>query len=236
VTPDIRDWLPEQAFNSEALEAALHAAIEDWQAAWFMTASVMRCTLSTSGETAVDREIRVVPQGAARRVLLELALATGLQDAVLTETDHRLLDSFAQKIVEDLVERLEALMGDARTAAGCRLSRLLEISCDGRILVVLRVPESRLVQPLKQRIGASAALVPVGKRTQALQRTPVALEAILGRASLTIDELEGLAAGDILVLEQRIDHGADLRVLSTGERLATCRVHKEGDRVALHLL
>ncbi len=235
MTPEVHDWLPEQAFTAEAVEAALHEAIEDWQAAWFTTGPVMRCHIDVGTEAASDPEIRVVPQGAARRALLELVLAAGLQDALLTEMDHRLLDNFAQKIVDDLLGRLQKLMGDASAAVGCRQSRLLEISCDGRTVVALRVPEARLVVPLKQRIGAPTTATSVGKRTQALERTPVTVEAILGQASLTIDELEGLAAGDVLVLEQTIDRGADLRILSTGEILAACRVRKDGERVALHI-
>lgn len=243
MTSEVRDWLPSEAFSANLVEAALAGIVEEWASVWLSNAGALRVDvkgveeiLSCPSRIAVDGQaVAASFDGHGKRLVLELALGIRLDGASLGETDHRLLDSFSARLFHDLVERLDQHLGGVVTDGGGILETVvLTSSADGE-LVHLRLSQHALVPLIKRGIGTSPHTSEPVPRQQALAATPVALEAVLGKSQLSMDELRGLAVGDVLVLDRAVDGPIDLRIIETGQIIAAGQLQRNDSGVAVHL-
>lgn len=243
MTSEVRDWLPREAFAANLVTAALSGVIDEWASVWFSDAGALRIevegadgVLSSPSGAAIDGQaVTASFDGYGKRLVLEMALGLRFDRPSLNETDHKLLDSFAIRLFRDLVERLDRHMEATVTNGSASHMATVVLSGAGGDLAHLRVSQPALIPLIKACIGVSKhALEPVPYQ-QALAATPVVLEAVLGKATLAMGELKGLAPGDVLVLDRAVDGPIDLRIMETGQIVVAGRLQRNDGRVAVHI-
>lgn len=215
----MREWLPASALTSERIDAALRSCIEDWCRRWFASEGVPLTVKLVHGvalaqEGSVTEEgdgVRLVMPAGGKRVLLEQVLGESLAGKQLSASDHRLLDGLAHTVARDLVAGIEKLMGPPPSDGSDQLefalhsgqSQLFRLACP--VGPVIRLIKSRIVPAC---LEASA----FATRYQAIAPSPLRVEAVLGRAELSVDDLHNLEPGDVLVLDAPLTDPATLRV------------------------
>lgn len=213
----VRDWLPEQAFTQDAAELILREPLALWSGRWFVRAraEVRAARISRANAQAAQgiqvrgtsTEIRL--SGRGKRALLEAALATDLSTAMLLESDHKVLDSLATEIASDLLATLDSI------GAGFSADPLFSVTLTlaGVEMAVLDLSTPAFIPLLKKAMGGAhkPARKPAS-RTEALKCTSLRAEGYLGRAELTLDDLQGLGIGDVIVLEKTLREPVELRL------------------------
>lgn len=213
----VRDWLPEQAFTEEAAKLILREPLSLWAGRWFTRAraDVRSVHISRVNTQAVQGiyvrgssgEIRL--SGRGKRALLEAALTIDLSTMILTESDHKVLDSFATEVVSDLIATLDSV------GTGCSADPVFSVTLAlaGAEMAILDLAGPAFIPVLKKAIGAirKPAQKP-GNRTEALKHTSLRTEGHLGRAELTLSDLKGLGIGDVIILERTLKDPVELRL------------------------
>lgn len=173
--------------------------------------------------------------GRGKRHLLETALDVSLADHPPGDGDHRLLDAFATEVVEDLLSVVDALFGQVDTAADAGGRVVATISIGRTELLSVSMPDHALVPRLRGRLGRLRRTTDrPGSRAAALRDTKLVAEAVLGHARLPVGELEGLAVGDVLLLDRRLNDKVVLRLAGQIEPIANGQLDRSDDgRVAI---
>jgi flagellar motor switch/type III secretory pathway protein FliN len=237
------DWLPQEAFSTAAVSAVFDPSISAWSQTWFANAKASVAS-SVVGEgrqaqAAIQRlsgdYVSVEMSGRGKRCLVETALGVVLADQVLNDADRHLLDVFAAEVAQDLLVRLEQDLAD--TTAKLHARQLVIGVCLGTTEAFsVLCPQQSLVAKLKSRLAApAAARSPLGSRRTALKPTRVVAKGVLGRAELSVSELESLAVGDVLVLDRSLGDTAELRLAETGQLVAAGKLHCEKGQTCIQL-
>jgi flagellar motor switch/type III secretory pathway protein FliN len=234
----ISDWLPESAFTEETVGPALHDAISSWCGRWFSSAraevSAVRLSQASKrmaqGLHVASRSCEAELSGRGKRALLEAALGIDLSGLSLAEGDHRILDSFATAAVNDLLTALDAL-GEHR-GGGPVLCATLVLA--GTEMGVLALPSQLLVSAIKKAIGPirKPAQAP-RSRAEALKLVTVKTEGYLGRAQLTVDDLQGLAVGDVIVLDNSLKDPVELRMPDSQKCIGRGKLVRTAESVSI---
>lgn len=212
-----RDWLPDTAFTEEIVGQVLRDSISSWSKRWFADAQVDVAAVRlghvnkrmAQGLHVQGRSCEAELSGRGKRALLEAALGVDLSGMTLTESDHRILDRFAMAAADDLVAALDSLGDGARE--GSILSATLSLA--GVEMAVLELPAAFLIPQIRKNSGpARKPAHPPKSRSEALRLVPIKAEGYLGRAELTLDDLQGLAIGDVIVLENSLKDPVELRM------------------------
>lgn len=228
-----RAFLPAEALTSERVSRAFGNVLEGWRRAWFRSASVDISIGSASrpfapgddGDAAVRRAARLSLSRPGRRRLIEAALDESLEGKVLTPADRQLLDTFADRLASDLADRLEPLLGpeDGQPMA-------LDLVLDARSIGTLAVSREAIVGLVRASLPRKPRNVgSLISRTGALNRLVIEVEAVLGRSVLTLEDAKELSAGDVIILDRRLDANTDIRLGEGGAPIAQGRlVHDQG--------
>lgn len=238
MTDQPRAFLPAEALTGGRIRQALSEALDGWSRAWFASAradvapgGAGRLSVADEQADAVGQYARLSLSGGGKRRLLEAALGEGLEGKVLSPADRHLLDAFHAGLAADLVERIDRLLG---REAGPQMR--LELTLGGRPIGALRVSREAVVALVRRALPASsgATAFPIS-RVVAVAHLPVAVEAVLGTALVTIDDAKGLAAGDVIVLDRRVDEAAQLRMDGGGAIVARGRLvpHERGNSLII---
>jgi len=240
VIEDVRNWLPDTAFTDEAVKAALADTIGKWSGAWFSgrTAALSRIravqarTLVAADTLQIHGVLAAIDApDSGKRYLLEAALDMRLSGQALQESDRNVLDLFASKILEDLIGRLDKAFG-GMTSDGARLGFTLSLS--GHDMLSASLPQHVLVPAIKaQHGGARRTRVAPRSRHKALGPTEVTVTGLLGRAELAVDDLKGLAEGDVLILDRALHEVIDLRLKSGNRPVGRGRLGRNDGRVSI---
>ena len=234
----VRDWLPEQAFTEEAAELILREPLSLWSSRWFMRASVaVRSARVSRANTQAAQGIHVRGtsselrlSGRGKRALLEAALTTDLSTMILTESDHKVLDSFTTEIVSDLLATLDSI--GAGFSAEPFFSVVLSLA--GAEMAVLDLSGPAFIPVLKKAM--STARKPAQKprsRIEALKQTSLRAEGYLGRAELTLNDLKGLGIGDVIVLEKTLKDPVELRLPGTHQLVKRGKLIRTTETVSI---
>jgi hypothetical protein len=238
------DWLPRNALTEEAVKAVLEEVIGNWSARWFARspAGIGAVRLRDRSLAGVGADCARVQQGCVtaalpdrgKRYLLEGVLDVDLAQQTLGEGDRVLLDRVATEIMDDLLSLLNQFLAEAGAhAGGGQVNLVLEQNADE--VLTIAFPTNAIVALLKARLrrshGTSLRLTP---RLQALAPTRVAAYAVLGTAELGATEVEGLAAGDVIVLDRALAEGIELRLRDSGT-IGCGKLENHGDRVSIAL-
>lgn len=215
MTDQPRAFLPAGALTDDRVRQALAEALDGWSRAWFVSARA-DLSLASAGKLSVADEqadgfgqhARLAPSGAGKRRLIEAALGEGLEGKVLSAADRQALDAFYARLALDLVERIDRLLG---REAGPQMR--LEVTLGGRPIAALGVNRGAVVALVRRALPARSldGAFPAS-RADAVAQLPVRVEAVLGRALLTIEDAKGLAVGDVIVLDRPLNENAQIRI------------------------
>ncbi len=228
-------WLPEAAVTLERIGAALAEPLEQWSNMWFASNgramvgdSPMSLAAHGEGNLSFEAEnLNFVLPAIGKRRLLEAILGVALTNVLLTPTDHRVLDKFAGRACRDLLERFVQMPAIASAPAD-RIRRIC-IMLDGDECGRLSLPSSALVALAKSVIPRSSAIgMPLESRRDAIRPCHLTVDALLGRAALTIDEVRGLEVGDVIILNSTLETLLPVRLVATGTQLGKGELSKAG--------
>lgn len=233
MSAQVRNWLPPEAAIAPRVRDALEGVVDAWSGKWFpgIRAELSRVeayATGRAGDWLVHCGAVALPVDGPEAIRLAgLALGADTENLILSEPDRDIVGRFAAVMLADLAATLSSVIGlgpggaDAPVPTPDPLAGESGIElhiCDaaGRPLVRAVIPLSALVPFIKAGIparrGPELARIdgPVG-------RTATRLDIRLGGARLSLGDLAGLSAGDVLVLDRIIETGASVS-LSTGER------------------
>jgi flagellar motor switch/type III secretory pathway protein FliN len=216
-TAESRAWLPAEAIASERIEPMLAAALLEWSCHWFASSrAAIGPAFQDDWPAGADsawrsaRSFVSVAAGASAKPLIASAmLGSGPPHGNQQPGDKIIVDALASRCIDDLLARLARLAGAALGAVdlcdeaidlpGCSC---WEVSLGTRkavLKIALTAPTA--IGIVKQKLARPPApkLQPLA-RGFASQEVEIAAD--LGRCSISLAELEGLAAGDILVLDR----------------------------------
>lgn len=241
MTAEARSWLPASTLGLDIVGPALAPLLDAWTDSWFTRArtELVACQQldRVPAQAAAAQRIMLEHSGCfldlsarGKRTLLEAALGIDLSEVALAEADHRLLDSFATDIGDDLLKRIDPAPHPAKDS----LFRL-ELKLNHEELLFLHCPASLLISAIKARAQQNSKLTPLDRRWNAVGSASITAAALAGRALLSIDELDGLGVGDVVILDRRTDDPIDLVLASSGEVIAHGKISRDQDRRTLIL-
>ncbi len=244
MTPTFRHWLPKGAFTDDAVRAVLSATIALWSERWFARreATIGAVRFASAPITPAAQSLRVMGKivdaelpGRGKRLLLEALLDIDLAGQTPIEGDHHVLDTLAARAMEDLLATLEETFGaECARDHGARIVATLAMA--GSEMLTVSFPDSAVVPPIKARMGSRqpAGGTPRG-RMSALGPMHVVADGILGQADLALDDLGGLAIGDVLILDRALQEPVELRLSDTGARIGRGRLGRNDGKISIQL-
>jgi flagellar motor switch/type III secretory pathway protein FliN len=225
-----RTWLPRTVLDGPHLSAGLAADLAQWSAQWLAGRPVHAA--HASEEEASDAAPVRSMTAAGKRRLVEMALAIDLATLVLSPADHRLIDALAETMLADLAARLGAGETDREESA---LS--VTIASEAGDLARLRIGAQHLIEKVRSALPRPhpRKRAPLQRRGIAIAHSTVTVAAVLGRASLTVGDIDGLSEGDVIVLDRTIGTSAELQIAASCQPIARGALRAEGGRPALQL-
>ena len=233
----VRAWLPNGAFEVATGERALGGTVAAWSHHWFSRGEAVvsacrqdlpapRDSLSADG---VAGAIALPPR--ARRTLLEAALALDLAEMTIGEPDRPVLDRLAEQMTHDLLKRLAMSRGEGEDSAMLGVT----LALGGRELLTLHLPMADVARLIQAALPRRTQREPLTSRRKALGPTSITVDGLLGYGMLSISELEGLSAGDIVLLDRGSSAKAELRLAPGSRLIAPATMGRSGDHPSLRL-
>jgi hypothetical protein len=250
---EVREWLPANAAENDRVREALDEIVVRWARSWFSHAVLGVTGLASFAHSApqVDADagwrigtsgFAVSASSRARARLSEWALNVRLSEHSLSNVDQQLLERFEDKMLEDLLSQLYSALGSTL------LDRGSDLSSGGLGGVIAKVSELggggllTIAAPLAAVLALCCA--PSGERSRggrlvkladSVAPLPMTLEALLGEAEVSLAELQGLAAGDVLVLGAALSDPGSIRLVNAGATVARAKLTEIDGAFALVL-
>ena len=244
MTPSFRPWLPADTAAPRLVLGALADMADAWSREWF----------AGEGMRAAGALVRVDARGELKKTVWhahEGGLAIGISASGIaalgaqvlgvpaagerSAADAALLETVGGECLDDIKKRSATLLRLAEkgwTAADSQRAgpvHRLEIAGPLRSPVLtLELSADLFVALVKAKLPPPPVPAPLGKPAEALAALPVSLSALLGRSAITVAELSGLAAGDVLVLDRALDAALPLAVGGTPAARGACTVSDDG--------
>jgi flagellar motor switch/type III secretory pathway protein FliN len=230
VIKQVRDWLPTNAFTDEALKAAFVDLVKAWSQRWFASAQIAVTSTGLAATPAATR-VAVDWSDAGRKHVLEAALGIDLAEQSLTDRDRAVLDAFASKIVEDLLDTLQRSgpreVVDEMTARATLAVNQLEV-------LTILLPHSCLVAAIKVRTAKSnRSTRQLSNRLKAVGPAKVQVEGILGQTDLALSEVETLGVGDVLILNRTLGQNVELRLKDVSRLIGRGRLGRSSELISI---
>ncbi len=178
--------------------------------------------------------IGVSPAGIAALGAEVLGIAAGAERG---RDDLELLGEIGGECLEDLKRRTAQLFLPSRAASwaiadgasgGGEVHRLEIVAASRTIVLVIQLGAELFARFVTSKLPPSPAPGPLGAAGEALARLPVRVSAALGPCRLTVAELSGLDAGDVLVLDRALDAPIPLAIGGSIASRGTCAVVEAG--------
>ena len=247
-----QSWLPIEAATGPRVRARIETAVTAWASRWFTDRRLETSGWTVRPEAArggtVDTIWRRPGAGVAigrspreEGRILDWALDANLEALKPDADDRRVLDAFAARLTDDLASELEKALGlsDADRDAGAALGPVVVVDladAHGLRIGTLAMPVPAVVALCKSLAPDAAkpdvALTP---RLDAAASTEVAIEVVLGRTTVGLAELRGLAVGDVLVLGTPLGGVVDLVDARSAHTVARAHLADIDGQVALTL-
>ena len=253
-------WLPIGIVMRDDVRFVVGAAVEQWSKVWFSrvrlrlgvvkpVAPGMRGYGDEGGWRAPGSAVAINSSPRATARLADWALDAGLEAsrAGPTATDSRLLALFESRLIDDLALRVDRALGIVRGSDNAapagddplrgRGGGLFPI-CDesGSRLFWMAAPFEPLADLCRRSLAPrSARATPLIARRAALASQTVTIEASLGEVELTLNELQNLAPGDVLVLNRGLSDPIDIRRSGQNTVVARARMIQDEGHLALAL-
>lgn len=249
-----RYWLPIGTTAPAALERKIAALVDDWSRSWIAehrlrSFGVQRTTLRIGARATGRAENRCAADLAVLKISLDgkhrLALAAlGLDGGSdLNAADLDLIGQLAGDILSDFERRFGVFAKLPATAweraegpvFQAQESFMIEIGESSEAPLFRVELSSSLFAQLACDSLAPVSKPGLGQGAKALERTPVSIGAMLGRSTLSVAELENLAAGDVIVLDRLAGAPLPLAIDGTETSTGRCRVTEAAAAVALEV-
>jgi flagellar motor switch/type III secretory pathway protein FliN len=254
VSQAFRHWLPDNAAAPALLQGAIGDLVEAWSVAWFAREPVRllgglarlretRAELRRTGWHVCDGGLAIGVPASGLTTIGSHVMGLAPAGPGRTAEDLALLERLGGACLDDLQRRAASVL---RMPAGSRWTVVdtglggtvhrAEIATPSRSLALtIELGDQRFVQLVKDRLPPAAPAGPLGDAAAALAPLQVLLSANVGRCSITVAELSGLARGDVLVLDR--DTGAPLPLAVDGTRASrgACTVMTDDDALALKI-
>lgn len=245
-------WLPADLATRDPIRTRVETVIADWGARWFprhgaraasFEAISARAASGGSGEGWIipRKAIGVSCSKAARTRLTGWALDLPVEPVGLTAADAALLEGLQTRLLNDLVDTLEAALdiGDGEKGGPFRrLGGAVVAITDvrGSALLSIAIPFTAVAALCRSALpAASRKPGALAARRAALGSTRVRLEATLGRAEIGLSDLRGLAPGDVLVLNSRTDEPIELALAGSNGVVGHAKLSDVDGRISLTL-
>lgn len=249
MTLAFRPWLPADTAAPRLALGALADMADAWSREWF----------AGEGARAAGALVRVDARGELRKTAWhahEGGLAIGISASGIaalgaqvlgvaagTEraaADAALLETVGGECLDDLKKRSAVLLRlpeKGWTSADTqRAGPFYRLEIAGPLrnpVLTLEVSADLFVGLVKAKLPPAPASAPLGRPAEALAALPVSLSALLGRSSITVAELSGLAAGDVLVLDRALDAPLPLAIGGTLAPRGACTVSEDGSALKI---
>lgn len=247
-------WSPAQVVERAAVQAPFDAALAAWRADWAPGLAVRiggwrlgqadpRASVDGDGWRTPGAGVAFSCGPRARLRLANAALGLDLDAAQPNERDQAVVGGFCDRLLNDLAARFEAVLAApgavgayAEQAPAGRSPAMVIAAIEGTEGVLVRAalpagPLEALYRRGLPRRPATAALV---DRADALCASAVRLEATLGEASLSLQELRAMAPGDVLQLDRKLTDPVRLS-LADGGFVAHAALTQSDGRLAVRL-
>jgi len=221
----VREWLPAEAVTGSVVRNALDTIIAEWAGLWFIDRVIRSVSLELSGKRDVTKlqagpyivgdVVTLECSAGAGALLVGWALSGEMDSLVVGEADRQLCDAFEERLLRDLVTRIEAGLGQQGlpSAAYAEPKGLVLGIGDnrGKPMLSLAIPFRAGLSFARKAMGARRqAEAELVSPVRALGSTRIVLEASLGRADIAIEDMQGLAPGDVVILDKSLTDPADL--------------------------
>ena len=236
-------WTPVEAAAQATALAPVQGALEAWREAWApesplrLTGWTLRRGRPVLEGVADDRQlarpsIRLRCSRRAAMRLCGLALQVMIDTGALSDADRAVLDRFAERMLADLADRLEAMLG--RSAVPLDEGPYVSgaITCDDGDLLTFALPARTLAELRRDALPAPRKGAPPPSRSAALGDTRVTLEVLLGTAKVSMTDLRAIAPGDVLRLDRKLSDTA-LISMAGGPIVAEASVTEADEHLAL---
>lgn len=242
----VSPWLP--AASRSDLETVMRRVTEDWLAEWiegYVAIDVV--TPARMDGKAGDwrgnagRWLHVAEEDL---VALGLAACAGRADR-LNPVDRELLACVGDDMLADLMGRLGAeadagqmrglgVVAHGREGADGAKHRF-GVAAEGQDWALLIALDETAVVRLRKAVAGTARTPALGSLSKALADETVRLGCHLGQTEITAAELFALAAGDVLVLDRRLDVPVPLTVDGNLPRKGKARIGADAAAIEVRL-
>jgi hypothetical protein len=234
MTVSFRHWLPKGAFTEDRVRQVLTGLVAAWSAKWFARGRVTVSDVSEGSHDALVSERRFAFEMSLdrKRRLLNALLDVDLLKEKGKDGDDRLLNALAVTVVEDLGERVDALLVHDAEDGGGRVVQVT-LAIEGWAIVILLIAEAALVPLIKAGIGSDVPSSQVISWEAALGHTRLVPHAVLGHAELGLNELKELNVGDVVVLDRGLSEPVALCL--AGRTIVQGALRRNGNELSIQL-
>lgn len=226
-------WLPKEAFTELRLKRVLSEPIAAWSEHWLSGPTAELGEIEITEDARCDRPVTLDLPLDGKRRLLGALLDIDLSRERGHERDERLLNALTVEVVEDLGQRVDAILAhDVDDGPSGRIARASVLLGSSHILAVA-VRAAALVPAIKTGIATVKAASPLRRRQIALGRMRLAAHAVIGRSELALQEVKELKAGDVIVLDRGLAEPVELYL----EKYLVARgsLRRNGNAVSIQL-
>lgn len=245
-----RAWMPAGIEAPPLLVDAVARAVNDWSDRWFasdqmkLLGSFLRVDGAKEAAAVwriLDGQLALGLSAGGLADLGSMALAVGIMNRPAADTD--LLEQVGRDCLADLEASLPPLFRidlgswrDGATGLGkIDVYRVTIVSLDRPVSLALDLSRERFFDAVRQALPRPAAAAPLGPAARALASSKVTLTAPLGRCAITISDYNGLAVGDILVLDHAVGDALPLAVNGRRAPRGGCSIIPGDTNVALKI-
>jgi hypothetical protein len=244
----INRWLPRDALGQGSIEPILVRLLREWSDRWIVDARVSAIPIYQDDWPPNAQKVKWRSSAAIATIALTESTQWSLAAALLGSpaaqgslqpTDRRIIDNLVTVIVDDLLRLLEREVDDGTRALmdtpidfnGCQWWQVTLGPSKRSFNLAIATPA--LVKILKRDLPVCAKR-PMGTVAKGLARQPVEIGVQLGGCSVTLNDIEGLGPGDVLVLDRLTEDPMD--VLINGSRTPfRCMIDEFEGRASLKL-
>lgn len=215
-----RPWLPKDVLRGARAAKPFAGAIQGWSDRWFPGGRGWRAAGSfdpayLAGWSVLRQQSEFELLGRPKAMLeLGFALLGQAPRQNLTESDTRLLRRLAAKALDDLATSLEAVLPPPSGGASAQGGEAwqLTIGTGNQSWLALALSPAIIAAVARNGFPAKRAKSPLDAPLDTVADVRVTMAGRIGSARLSIEQIDTLAVGDILLLDQHMGEPAELAV------------------------
>lgn len=227
-------WLPDACLTTRRAAQPITTVVERWASEWFQSSAWQvlgnwdeASLQSTDDHTVFGRTKGLEITGKqGLETTLALAILGAEGETLETNDDRDLIAKLGKRALKDLEDRIaEFLPAEADTIASRfemvfqRVFSLL-IGPMGQAQIALECSLAQLVAMTRSTYPQTAAHSALATPKSVVEDLSVSVAARLGSASITLKDLAGLEAGDLLLLDTKPGDPAELMIEGSRSALA----------------